>query len=177
MLNPQGVQPGLVSRLTVRIAGVCLGRKWFNKRSRLVQLFFCFVGLIVIVSLVACYLKQFSMPILNGMILGSIYSFVAFFWLMVSAHRAVSMPAMAARRFMRRSYARRCLAFALLFVFVLKCQFLCGWAFFLPMLVPKYYLMCSQLGGVLRQSKGKAKKLTTKKIEGGAGDDVCKELQ
>ncbi len=110
-------------------------------RSNIVNIAITLGILSLIIILIALFLNFFSVSVVLGLFLGDIISFLNFFWLTISAYKAVQKSELLARRYMRKSYAMRYFIFGLIFTLVIKCKIICNWAFFIPMLGPKLYFV------------------------------------
>lgn len=114
-------------------------------KSDLVRLAFSLVLFDVVFCLALFLIRCFATSVLVSVFLGSVCSFLNFVFLNIAVHKAMDMAATDAKSHMRRRYAARYLLLAAVSALFLQFEFFNIVAFFLPMFVPKFYLLFSEL--------------------------------
>ncbi|GHV29444.1 hypothetical protein FACS189481_2220 [Clostridia bacterium] len=114
-------------------------------KSDLIRLAFSLVLFDVVFCLVLFFINGFAVSSLVSVLLGSVCSFLNFAFLNIAVHRAIEMAVSDAKSHIRRSYAGRYFLLAAVSALFLQFEFFNLVAFFLPMFVPKFYLLFSVL--------------------------------
>ncbi|MDR1260761.1 MAG: hypothetical protein LBJ83_03535 [Oscillospiraceae bacterium] len=111
--------------------------------SKNLAFFFALVD--VLVFLVLVLVKKFAIISFVSVVLGSFCSFLNIVFLSMAIDKSVNMPQLLARSYIRSNYIKRFLGLGFVCALVIKSGFLNFGVFFLPMFIPQYFFIFSQI--------------------------------